>query len=115
MDTLKIKLPKKKKHKALMPSEPMTIGEQLRFYRKAQGIFIDNIAKKKRVSKYIMNSLEDDLGTPSVDALVRYANELGCTIIVVPMPRFSTNFIPDRSRKVVAGREQEHPFPSKKL
>jgi transcriptional regulator with XRE-family HTH domain len=79
-----------KKNRLLNSSTPMSIGQQLRFIRKARGLSVTNVEDEFEISRYVITNIESDKGTSSINSLISYASTLGCVIIIAPVPAFGT-------------------------
>lgn len=79
-----------RKNKLLKSSTPITLGQQLRFLRKARGFSVKHISDTTDISSSIINMLEKDMYKTSVRNLLDYVRSIGCVIIVAPVPATGT-------------------------
>ncbi|MBW8828857.1 MAG: helix-turn-helix transcriptional regulator [Burkholderiales bacterium] len=65
---------------APMPDEPPCVGDTLLAMRQAQGLTLDNLARKAGVSKSMLSQIERNQANPTVALVWRLANALGVSV-----------------------------------
>lgn len=62
----------------------MKIVEQLRYYRKAQGIKGKELAARSGLTSAMISKIENGWTTPTADTIERLADAMDCEVRVLP-------------------------------